>query len=295
MNRELLQKVGGGANPLITGDVAKRFDKKIRKYQGGFTLAEVLVTLGIIGVVSAMTIPTLMQNHQRKVYVTQLHKVYNEFQQAATAQITEGNAINLMEAGVRSDAAMKTFLQNQFKVVKDCTGDPSDCFADSYRNMNGGAVTSYSDTTAPCFVLASGAAICAKYQNSINGMVPVYSAKPGYSTPGKDIMQNNYIEGLIGFLILDTNGQTGPNIVGRDLFVAGIYSDGTISSALPGKYTVLQGGHLTQASTSATEMANSLNSGTNIEKCSRATNIRGQSDASYCFDVILNNNWEMEY
>lgn len=28
-----------------------------------FTLAEVLVTLGIIGVVSAMTVPTLMQNH----------------------------------------------------------------------------------------------------------------------------------------------------------------------------------------------------------------------------------------
>lgn len=31
----------------------------------GFTLAEVLVTLGIIGVVSAMTVPTLMQNYQR--------------------------------------------------------------------------------------------------------------------------------------------------------------------------------------------------------------------------------------
>lgn len=30
-----------------------------------FTLAEVLVTLGIIGVVSAMTVPTLMQNYQR--------------------------------------------------------------------------------------------------------------------------------------------------------------------------------------------------------------------------------------
>lgn len=45
----------------------------------GFTLAEVLVTLGIIGVVSAMTVPTLMQNYQRQSYVTQLHKVYNEF------------------------------------------------------------------------------------------------------------------------------------------------------------------------------------------------------------------------
>ena len=48
----------------------------------GFTLAEVLVTLGIIGVVSAMTVPTLMQNYQRQSYVTQLHKVYNEFSQA---------------------------------------------------------------------------------------------------------------------------------------------------------------------------------------------------------------------
>ena len=35
-----------------------------------FTLAEVLVTLGIIGVVSAMTVPTLMQNYQRQSYVT---------------------------------------------------------------------------------------------------------------------------------------------------------------------------------------------------------------------------------
>lgn len=31
----------------------------------GFTLAEVLVTLGIIGVVSAMTVPTLMQNYKK--------------------------------------------------------------------------------------------------------------------------------------------------------------------------------------------------------------------------------------
>ena len=32
----------------------------------GFTLAEVLITLGIIGVVAAMTMPTLIQNHQKR-------------------------------------------------------------------------------------------------------------------------------------------------------------------------------------------------------------------------------------
>ena len=46
--------------------------------KAAFTLAEVLITLGIIGVVSAMTVPTLMQNYQRQSYVTQLHKTYNE-------------------------------------------------------------------------------------------------------------------------------------------------------------------------------------------------------------------------
>ena len=48
----------------------------------GFTLAEILVTLGIIGIVAALTFPTLANNWQRKSYVTQLHKVYNEFKES---------------------------------------------------------------------------------------------------------------------------------------------------------------------------------------------------------------------
>ena len=35
--------------------------------QKGFTLAEVLITLGIIGIVAAMTIPNLIENYQKKV------------------------------------------------------------------------------------------------------------------------------------------------------------------------------------------------------------------------------------
>ena len=42
-----------------------------------FTLAEVLVTLGIIGVVAAMTLPALVQNYKEKATVTQLKKVYS--------------------------------------------------------------------------------------------------------------------------------------------------------------------------------------------------------------------------
>lgn len=47
-----------------------------------FTLAEVLVTLGIIGVVAALTLPTLMANYRKHVVVTKLQKIYSVMNQA---------------------------------------------------------------------------------------------------------------------------------------------------------------------------------------------------------------------
>ena len=47
-----------------------------------FTLAEVLITLGIIGVVAALTIPTLMANHRKQVVETRLAKFYSTMNQA---------------------------------------------------------------------------------------------------------------------------------------------------------------------------------------------------------------------
>ena len=47
-----------------------------------FTLAEVLITLGIIGVVAAMTLPTLIQNNKNKEVEARLKKVYSVMNQA---------------------------------------------------------------------------------------------------------------------------------------------------------------------------------------------------------------------
>lgn len=53
-----------------------------KKKKNGFTLAEVLITLGIIGVVAAMTIPTLMSSYRKKVIETRLSKFYSTINQA---------------------------------------------------------------------------------------------------------------------------------------------------------------------------------------------------------------------
>ncbi len=51
-------------------------------YKNGFTLAEVLITLGIIGIIAAMTLPSLIGNYKRKVVVNRLKKTYSVLSQA---------------------------------------------------------------------------------------------------------------------------------------------------------------------------------------------------------------------
>ena len=47
-----------------------------------FTLSEVLLTISIIGVVAALTMPGLISNYKVKVYVSQLEKSLSQFEQA---------------------------------------------------------------------------------------------------------------------------------------------------------------------------------------------------------------------
>ena len=193
------------------------FGERVRErgYLTAFTLAEVLVTLGIIGVVSAMTVPTLMQNYQRQSYVTQLHKVYNEVQQASLRYMTDKNAINLREAGLVTQAEIANFTHTYFKVVSDCGHTVSaPCFPTSYRSQSGteAATNNASWGAASSVVLASGASIIIDYPNvytkTVTGVTSHY-----------------------GHMLIDINGPKGPNIGGRDMFYAEFYDDGSIDVA----------------------------------------------------------------
>ena len=77
------------------------------KKKPAFTLAEVLITLGIIGIVAALTLPTLISNHKKQVYVTQLKKTVNTLQ--------NGFKLVLAEDGVDSlkDTKLSEYVVNQ--------------------------------------------------------------------------------------------------------------------------------------------------------------------------------------
>ena len=66
-----------------------------------FTLAEVLITLGIIGVVAAMTIPSLMENVRNRDLQAQLKKTYSEWNQISMQFMDDHEqSIHLQQMGI---------------------------------------------------------------------------------------------------------------------------------------------------------------------------------------------------
>ena len=69
----------------------------------GFTLAEVLITLGIIGVVAAMTIPILMTAYQKKQTVTRLKRAYSIVQQSIRLSEDENGEVESWDTKLNGD------------------------------------------------------------------------------------------------------------------------------------------------------------------------------------------------
>ena len=87
-----------------------------------FTLAEVLITLGIIGVVAALTIPTLMQNIGDKRTISQVKKEYSVLSRAWNMMQLEYGSID--KWGITNDAASRDLIAKRLKeylnVSKEC-------------------------------------------------------------------------------------------------------------------------------------------------------------------------------
>lgn len=163
-------------------------------YRFGFTLAEILVTIGIIGVVAAISMPSLVGNVQKKTYVTQLHKAYSDISNVVKKYLSDERVESFKEtdlyAGVTS---FEDFYEKYFNVAKYC-GTGAGCFAEEYTDFLTGEASTFDINNSTGYekvVLASGASIA--WNKSKSGT--------SYST-----------------LFVDVNGVKGPNQAGRDLF-----------------------------------------------------------------------------
>ena len=104
--------------------------------KNAFTLAEVLITLGIIGVVAALTIPVLIANHKKQEVVTKLEKVYTVMNQAIKMSEVEDGEVEhwYKDCGLSSSPTcsteevkewFKTYLGKYINILKIETNETS--------------------------------------------------------------------------------------------------------------------------------------------------------------------------
>ena len=185
----------------------------------GFTLAEVLITLGIIGVVAAMTLPTLITNVQKQTLAVATRKFHSKLSNAVQLYMAEQgtNDFGTTDMSDQHDndnsweRAMEesgNFARNYFSVVKECdVNDVDKCFAEKYRNFSNSAkiffASGFINQGGKAFVISDGT---------------VFTFVPGsYDMPAA--------------VTVDVNGPKGPNVIGYDLWNMSIFYDGSVDES----------------------------------------------------------------
>ena len=111
----------GGARRISKKNEQKVFRFVQNDKKCAFTMAEVLITLGIIGIVAAMTLPSVINNIKNKQHEARFKKAYSVLYQAVLQMGNENPALWQTYCGngqYDSDYSFITDFSKQFKVLK---------------------------------------------------------------------------------------------------------------------------------------------------------------------------------
>ena len=191
-----------------------------------FTLAEVLITLGIIGVVAAMTMPSLVQNYKNKQTVAQLKKIYSVLSQATVMAESENGPIsdwNMVDGSCESMDEIVSFYTPYLKTLKDCKQSEGCWATTTIKGLSG--TTNRLDEF-------SGSFDCAKHSIALNdGTYIVFDIYGSFSDLGIENDFPNSNNTTMVFFV-DLNGAKNPNVVGKDIFTFALTKHGIVPAGM---------------------------------------------------------------
>ena len=202
-----------------------RIDRQAGKV--AFTLAEVLITLGIIGIVAAMTLPTLNQAINKKVRAEQVRTVKYKFTKATEKM----NSLGLIGPYASTDAFVDE-LQKHLKIMKRCdsshlrecwpydevdlgngkTWDISKTKTGKQLKMENGDKSDYSSNNVG-IVTADGTPMILSYNKKCEALDPVKQYT--WSTSDGKPVTNATAECVAA--VFEINGGAKPNRYGDDV------------------------------------------------------------------------------
>ena len=168
------------------------------KEKRAFTLAETLITLVIIGVIAAITIPQIMIQHQKEQAIIQLKKVYSEFAQAAIMSRIVNSSYDSWDYSLSNTQFFRTYfypyVTTSSKTIQQAQKEDI-----KYLQISGQQETSL------LIMRAQGEIV-----ELVNGC-QIFTYPLDYTGTGSKYTRKCYA--------IDTNGYKKPNTFGKDLFM----------------------------------------------------------------------------
>ena len=186
-------------NSIITPKVILNKFQNLMTRRYAFTLAEVLITLGIIGIVAAMTLPSLIGNYQKKQTAMQLKKVYSLMQQALQRAEVDYEAFEYWDFTLSGSDFSDRYIKPYYKIITDY--DKTD-FPDEYHTTcnQGGNCDGYGTfSTTSKIILTDGTLLAINHSSTRAEQATHFMT-----------------------IITDLNGFKKPNKYGRDIFMFSI-------------------------------------------------------------------------
>lgn len=179
----------------------------MKRFFKGFTLAEVLITLSIIGVVASLTLPTLQTNVRDAQFASALAKAINTLETANMLALQEGGARTLNQLG-NNLTYFDTILADQVNFTRSNLAKP-------YKNADGN--TAYNLGTNSVYTTKDGIAFLRNDNTTLVTLDSRLRALPlKYS-------------GSYFTVYVDVNGNNkGPNVLNKDLYKLCVDTKGSV-------------------------------------------------------------------
>lgn len=267
-----------------------------------FTLAEVLITITVIGIIAALTLPVLVAKIQKQEYVSQLKETYsimNEgFRQSLAAEGVTSIAdtsvyddLNKSSSNTESDDIQFAYFQKYFKKIERI----------GYATQVANNVKTGTFTGETCKQWANSGFMMYYYLHDsnkcygvrqenyklINGAILNMSFFPSPLTPGAMYQYHADFSGpmkqVVGNVIIDVNGTKPPNTWGRDAFMFYLGQDGHLYAVGSDAYAKFLGHVYNVSSTTYRTPKNG---------CVPKTYM---GSGTYCTASVIDDGWEMNY
>lgn len=228
----------------------------------GFTLSEILITLSVIGIVAAISIPVLINQYEKQQTCIRLKKTYSELTQAvAMAEVNYGNKANWDYNLGNFDLFFEKYILPFIKISENKMSEANK-EGIIYKNLKGERETNLTlvGSRARILTLASGVQLM-------------------FST--QKVHDNDILEHRQSYPIMaDINGPKGPNKFGRDAFFFSLTPNGII----PHQHTDIERYDIKK---SRDELLNGP-SGAYQYECSK------KARGLWCAALIMTDGWEIK-